>query len=153
MVSSYALSWIQRAPNNQSPWYYLSGIFKGGKFADQPYVKEKALECRERYPTCAHVLSLLVDIWEEEATPESLELAVQVLPPPSRVAPMSGASFGRLTARFAVRVGRGARSWCRTWRRPTRSIGSTARTSSPPAASRASTSPHPAWSIGADKTC
>lgn len=73
----YALSWIQRAPNNQSPWYYLSGIFKGGKFADQPYVKEKALECRERYPTCAHVLSLLVDIWEEEATPESLELAVQ----------------------------------------------------------------------------
>jgi hypothetical protein len=80
--NSYALSWIQRAPNNQSPWYYLSGIFKGGKFADQPYVKEKALECRERYPTCAHVLSLLVDIWEEEATPESLELAVQVLPPP-----------------------------------------------------------------------
>jgi len=91
----YALSWIRKAPNNQSPWYYIAGylhysawlcpgrqpmshrLFKGSRFSELSYVKEKVLECRERYPTCAHALSLLVDIWQEEATTDSLQLAVQ----------------------------------------------------------------------------
>jgi len=54
-------------------------LFKGSRFSELSYVKEKVLECRERYPTCAHALSLLVDIWQEEATTDSLQLAVQVL--------------------------------------------------------------------------
>lgn len=36
------------------------------------------MECSKRYPTCAHAVSLLIDIWEEEGTAESLQLAVQV---------------------------------------------------------------------------
>ncbi len=53
-------------------------MFKGIKFADLPYAKETCLQYQERYPMCAHAVSLLVDMWEEENTSESLQHALQV---------------------------------------------------------------------------
>ncbi len=53
-------------------------MFKGIKFADLPYAKETCLQYQERYPMCAHAVSLLVDIWQEEDTSESLQQALQV---------------------------------------------------------------------------
>jgi protein farnesyltransferase/geranylgeranyltransferase type-1 subunit alpha len=71
----YAFGYIRKAPNNQSPWNYVKGLFKGGRFDEVPELRERCLEFRANFPTCAHVVSLLVDIWLEVDTPESLILA------------------------------------------------------------------------------
>lgn len=36
------------------------------------------LEYREKYPACPHVISLLLDIYEQSNTTEDLKLAVKV---------------------------------------------------------------------------
>jgi len=73
----YAFKYIRKAPNNQSPWTYLKGLFKGSRFDTVPSLKDTCLEFSKNYPTCAHAVSLLVDIYEEEGTKESLNLALE----------------------------------------------------------------------------
>ncbi|KAL6067607.1 Protein farnesyltransferase/geranylgeranyltransferase type-1 subunit alpha [Balamuthia mandrillaris] len=73
----YALSYVQKAPNNPSPWHYLKGQFRGIRFGDIAWVKDTCVEYKERYPTTPHAPSLLVDIYEEEDTVESLTAALQ----------------------------------------------------------------------------
>jgi len=75
---NYALSFIQKAPNNQSPWVYLKGLFKGKNYSIFPSLKNTMLEYREKYPACPHVISLLLDIYEQSNTTEDLKLAVKM---------------------------------------------------------------------------
>eukprot|EP00005_Dracoamoeba_jomungandri_P007313 CAMPEP_0174262900 /NCGR_PEP_ID=MMETSP0439-20130205/16061_1 /TAXON_ID=0 /ORGANISM="Stereomyxa ramosa, Strain Chinc5" /LENGTH=268 /DNA_ID=CAMNT_0015347939 /DNA_START=45 /DNA_END=851 /DNA_ORIENTATION=- len=73
----YAFSIIQRSPNNASPWNYMKGMFKGIKFSDIDGFKETIESCLSKYPICPHVYSLLVDIYEQEETEESLNTAIE----------------------------------------------------------------------------
>lgn len=72
---TFAFSHIKRAPNNQSPWAYLKGLFAKDKFSSVPELKAEVLEFREKYVTSPHAASLLVDIYEQEGTPESVQEA------------------------------------------------------------------------------
>eukprot|EP01112_Ceratiomyxa_fruticulosa_P011481 TRINITY_DN3113_c0_g1_i1.p1 TRINITY_DN3113_c0_g1~~TRINITY_DN3113_c0_g1_i1.p1 ORF type:complete len:325 (-),score=72.70 TRINITY_DN3113_c0_g1_i1:223-1197(-) len=72
----YAFSFIKKSPNNQSPWNYLRGLFGANvPFSAFPIVKSTSLEIKDKFPVCGHVLSLLIDIYEEENNPEDLKLA------------------------------------------------------------------------------
>eukprot|EP00026_Physarum_polycephalum_P002063 Phypoly_transcript_02067.p2 GENE.Phypoly_transcript_02067~~Phypoly_transcript_02067.p2 ORF type:complete len:301 (+),score=63.78 Phypoly_transcript_02067:94-903(+) len=83
----YALRYINKAPNNQSPWAYLKGLLladrpQGGefkfRFSEFPEVKETCLALKEKFVGCAHVVSLLVEIYEAENTKESKEKAKEL---------------------------------------------------------------------------
>jgi len=58
----FAIHYIKKAPNNQSPWAYLRGVVNTGHIGDHAQVKEFCLMCKEKYPTCGHALSMLIDI-------------------------------------------------------------------------------------------
>jgi len=75
---NYALSYIKKAPNNQSPWTYLKGLFKGGRFSDSPTIKQLLTEFSEQYPTSPHAAALLMEIYEEERTKESIQRAIEL---------------------------------------------------------------------------
>jgi len=75
---TYAVSYIKKAPNNQSPWAYLKGLFKGGKFSESPSIKQTLTELSENYPTSPHASALLVDIYEEENTTPSIQKAIEL---------------------------------------------------------------------------
>lgn len=75
---NYALSAIQKAPNNQSPWNYLRGVLRGEKYSSFPSLKPKMLEYAQKYPTCPHVLAFLVDLYRQEKTSSSLEEAAKL---------------------------------------------------------------------------
>jgi len=77
----YALHIIRKAPNNQSPWAYLKGILLNEKFATYPNVKETCLSMKDMYISCPHVLSLLIEISEQENTAESIKTAIQYCEP------------------------------------------------------------------------
>eukprot|EP00011_Vannellida_sp_DIVA3-517-6-12_P002126 CAMPEP_0114626418 /NCGR_PEP_ID=MMETSP0168-20121206/11771_1 /TAXON_ID=95228 ORGANISM="Vannella sp., Strain DIVA3 517/6/12" /NCGR_SAMPLE_ID=MMETSP0168 /ASSEMBLY_ACC=CAM_ASM_000044 /LENGTH=304 /DNA_ID=CAMNT_0001837721 /DNA_START=32 /DNA_END=946 /DNA_ORIENTATION=+ len=74
----YAFSWIQKAPNNQSPWNYIHGFVPNGRISLVKGLKGKCRECVEKYPTSAHALAMLCDILEDEGTIESLTEAAEV---------------------------------------------------------------------------
>jgi len=75
--AQFAWSFIGKSPNNQCGWNFLKGLYKGKKYKDIKGLKEKCLEFKERIPTCPHVVSLLIDIYKEENTTESLQTAIQ----------------------------------------------------------------------------
>jgi len=75
---NYAFDWIKKAPNNQSPWAYIKGLYLNQKIGDQPELKQMSLEFREKYVTSHHVASLLVDIYESEGTVESIQKAKEI---------------------------------------------------------------------------
>jgi len=77
----YAFHYIRKAPNNQSPWVYLKGILRKELFATFPIVKENCLAMKEMYVGCAHVLSLLIDIAEQENTVKSIAEAIELCKP------------------------------------------------------------------------
>eukprot|EP01090_Pellita_catalonica_P012432 TRINITY_DN269_c0_g2_i1.p1 TRINITY_DN269_c0_g2~~TRINITY_DN269_c0_g2_i1.p1 ORF type:complete len:306 (-),score=63.27 TRINITY_DN269_c0_g2_i1:25-942(-) len=63
----YSWQYINRSPNNQSAWNYLRGICRGaGNFSKIEGLKKDLLAFRKRIPTCAHVVSFLVDVYEQE---------------------------------------------------------------------------------------
>jgi len=70
---NYAVEFIRKAPNNQSPWTYLRGLFNKNKFSEHPTFKNLCLELKSKFITSPHVSSLLVDIYEQEGTKESLQ--------------------------------------------------------------------------------
>jgi len=74
----YAFDWIKKAPNNQSPWIYLKGLFIDQKIGDHPELKKLCLEFRNKFTTSPHVASLLVDIYESEGTKESILQAAEL---------------------------------------------------------------------------
>jgi len=67
----YAFKYIMKAPNNQSPWAYLKGLLLNKSYSDFPVVKETCSQLMTKFVACCHILSLLVDINEQENTPES----------------------------------------------------------------------------------
>jgi len=73
----YATEKIKKAPNNESAWNYLTGMVKGRKYAEFPEIEAFCLANKDMWVTCPHVISTLVDICEETAVPEKLELAKQ----------------------------------------------------------------------------
>jgi len=74
----YSFDWIKKAPNNQSPWTYLKGLFINEKISDHPELKKLCLEFREKFVTSPHVASLLLDIYESDGTQESIHKAVEL---------------------------------------------------------------------------
>lgn len=68
----YAQSYIDRAPNNESPFNYISGLLRGRKFADYPIVKEHAEKLYEKQlaepdaKPAPCLLGLLVDVYAQD---------------------------------------------------------------------------------------
>ncbi len=54
-------------------------ILLNKKYEDYPQVKATCLVLKEKFVTCANILSLLVDIYAQENTKESNTLAKEVL--------------------------------------------------------------------------
>ena len=76
----YAWTWIRKSPNNQSPWSYLAAMTAGPAIdvaRDFPELRGQLEDAASRYVTCAHVFSLLVDLYEKEATPAALNKAIE----------------------------------------------------------------------------
>jgi len=76
----YALSFIRKAPNNESPWNYLQGVLKGKQLSEYPGLKDTCQEMFSQYHS-PFLLSLLVDMYEEEAgrgEKESLRKALEL---------------------------------------------------------------------------
>jgi len=77
----YAIRYINKAPNNQSPWAYLKGLLLDPKdnnkfrFEEFPEVKDACLALKDKFVGCAHAVALLVEIYAQENTPESKERA------------------------------------------------------------------------------
>jgi len=76
----FAQKYIKFSPNNESPWVYLKGVIyaNGGKLQNYSQVKSFALEITAKFILCAHARSLLVDIYEEEMSEDSLRKALQL---------------------------------------------------------------------------
>jgi len=74
----YALKYILKAPNNQSPWAYLKGVLLNQKYSDFPEIKASCLQLKEKFVSCPHVVSLLVDINEQENTADSKVMAKEL---------------------------------------------------------------------------
>eukprot|EP01094_Clydonella_sp_ATCC50884_P024883 TRINITY_DN636_c0_g1_i2.p1 TRINITY_DN636_c0_g1~~TRINITY_DN636_c0_g1_i2.p1 ORF type:complete len:345 (+),score=99.78 TRINITY_DN636_c0_g1_i2:94-1035(+) len=70
----FAFKYIARSPNNQSPWNYLRGFMK--PLTAFPSIVERCEEMSKKYILCAHVFSLLVDVYESEGTAESLQKGI-----------------------------------------------------------------------------
>jgi len=74
----FAVSFIRRAPNNQSSWVYLRGLFKDDLSA-LPAVRTLLQQLREQYTTSPHAASLLVDICSKAADrPLAAELCTEL---------------------------------------------------------------------------
>ncbi|KAF2071917.1 hypothetical protein CYY_006774 [Polysphondylium violaceum] len=72
----YSLRSIKLSPNNESPWSYLRGLFKNQKISDYPELLVTLKELKAKYIGCSHVNSLIIDIYEEQSTKDSLEQAL-----------------------------------------------------------------------------
>ena len=78
----YAQAYIDKAPNNESPFNYISGLLRGRRFADYPLVREGAEKLYEKQMNAPdakpspYLLGLLVDIYaqEEELKPKAKAL-------------------------------------------------------------------------------
>eukprot|EP01119_Soliformovum_irregulare_P001480 TRINITY_DN11183_c0_g1_i1.p1 TRINITY_DN11183_c0_g1~~TRINITY_DN11183_c0_g1_i1.p1 ORF type:complete len:316 (+),score=92.87 TRINITY_DN11183_c0_g1_i1:11-958(+) len=75
----YAFSYMQKAPNNQSSWTYMKGLFLNRPYNSIPEFKQRIEEAKSKYVANAHAATLYLDILEKEATKESLEAADKVL--------------------------------------------------------------------------
>jgi len=74
----YTLSFIRRGPNNQSPWAYLKGLFQREPLGKQEELKRLCLEMKEKFISCVHAAALLIDIYLDQFTEESLSKALQI---------------------------------------------------------------------------
>jgi len=77
--ANFAVSFIRKAPNNQSPWTYLKGLFNHEKYANFPTLVKTLQEMKEKYVSCSHASSLLVDIYEQENSKESITQAIELV--------------------------------------------------------------------------
>ncbi|XP_062509961.1 protein farnesyltransferase/geranylgeranyltransferase type-1 subunit alpha-like isoform X1 [Corticium candelabrum] len=82
---SYVLGFIKKAPNNESAWNYLSGILDDQRKSTYGSLKEICLGMLSDHIRSPHLLSFLVDTYEEEALDsknmcreESLSQAIQL---------------------------------------------------------------------------
>jgi protein farnesyltransferase/geranylgeranyltransferase type-1 subunit alpha len=63
----YAVGFIKKAPNNESAWNYLSGILIGQQKSTYGGLKDTCLGMVADHIQSPHLMSFLVDIYEEEA--------------------------------------------------------------------------------------
>lgn len=75
---AYSFTWIKKAPNNQSPWTYVRGLFTDEKFSANPELKKTVLEFHQQLITSPHTASLLVDILEQEEGNDSKKQAIEL---------------------------------------------------------------------------
>jgi protein farnesyltransferase/geranylgeranyltransferase type-1 subunit alpha len=71
----YAQSKICLSPNNECPWNYMIGLCKGTKISSWEEIVTFCAEKEGKWPFCANLLSLIMDIEEEK---ENYEKATQV---------------------------------------------------------------------------
>jgi len=62
---AYAISKISTSPNNECGWNYMIGMCKGHKLTDFEAILSFAFEKESKWPHCANLLSLLIDIADE----------------------------------------------------------------------------------------
>ncbi|KAN0040683.1 hypothetical protein ACTA71_009021 [Dictyostelium dimigraforme] len=75
----FALNHIRHSPNNESPWSYLKGLFKGQIISTvYPSLLDKLLEMKSKYIGCSHVNSIILDIYQEQNTKISLENSLNI---------------------------------------------------------------------------
>mmetsp|Transcript_32140 Transcript_32140/g.44044 ORF Transcript_32140/g.44044 Transcript_32140/m.44044 type:complete len:311 (-) Transcript_32140:110-1042(-) len=68
---------VCRSPNNQSSWSYLRGLLKHfPKLSDE--LEERCRTFIVKHPFCSNVLSLLVDLYCQKATAESVQNAIEL---------------------------------------------------------------------------
>lgn len=67
----YAMDYIRKAPNNESAWNYLQGVLKGKSLCDWPGLKEFCNELFSKNIKSPFLLSIQIDIYEEEARKDS----------------------------------------------------------------------------------
>jgi len=72
----YAKEKISKKPSNESAWNYLVGLIKGRKFSEFPVIEAFCEENKKKWPTCSHVIAVLVDCFEETGNKEKIELAI-----------------------------------------------------------------------------
>jgi len=75
---NFAIDFIKKAPNNESSWTYLRGLFLQDKYNTNPILKQTLLDLKQKFITSPHVVSLLVDIYEQEGTKESIKTALEL---------------------------------------------------------------------------
>jgi len=75
----YALSYCKKAPSNESPWAYIKGLYFGERFSNFPELYSAAEDFSNRFPMCAHSVSLQIDCLEDQGTTKSYEQAITLL--------------------------------------------------------------------------
>ena len=75
----FAFDWIKKAPNNQSPWNYVSGMMKGMSYEEFPTVKSTCEDLLERHVFCSHVKALLVNIYTAQKEYDSARKLLEEL--------------------------------------------------------------------------
>ncbi|ETV95360.1 hypothetical protein H310_11249 [Aphanomyces invadans] len=75
-----AVSYIRRAPHNESPWNYLRGYLRSSHDIDVAPIHRMAEEIYAEHPTtCIFAANLLVDLHVAASTPDSLDKAKEIL--------------------------------------------------------------------------
>uniref|UniRef100_A0A6B2LBA1 Protein farnesyltransferase/geranylgeranyltransferase type-1 subunit alpha n=1 Tax=Arcella intermedia TaxID=1963864 RepID=A0A6B2LBA1_9EUKA len=73
----FAISKISRTPNNESAWNYLLGVIKNHKLSEFPIIQTFCQEKATLWVACPHVLSTLVECYEESQETDKLKQAVE----------------------------------------------------------------------------
>ncbi|EGC38625.1 hypothetical protein DICPUDRAFT_28303 [Dictyostelium purpureum] len=74
----FALGYIKFSPNNESPWSYLRGLFKGQSLLNYQDLLKQLLELKSKYIGCSHVNSIILDFYQEENSKKSLEDSLNI---------------------------------------------------------------------------
>eukprot|EP01095_Lingulamoeba_sp_RSL-Kostka_P012440 TRINITY_DN4949_c0_g1_i1.p1 TRINITY_DN4949_c0_g1~~TRINITY_DN4949_c0_g1_i1.p1 ORF type:complete len:330 (-),score=95.88 TRINITY_DN4949_c0_g1_i1:111-1043(-) len=77
----FAFSWIEKGPNNESPWNYIRGLLNINKenFLNYQNVKDSAIEITKKFPSCCHSLALCVEFFERENDIDGFKECVEKL--------------------------------------------------------------------------
>uniref|UniRef100_K3WEF8 Protein farnesyltransferase/geranylgeranyltransferase type-1 subunit alpha n=1 Tax=Globisporangium ultimum (strain ATCC 200006 / CBS 805.95 / DAOM BR144) TaxID=431595 RepID=K3WEF8_GLOUD len=75
----YALTKIDIAVHNESPWNYIRGLVRGHEDHFAPRLIPKFQTLLETYPDCIFAAGLLVDLYAKQATDDALAAAHQLI--------------------------------------------------------------------------
>jgi len=75
----YALSYVECAIDNESPWNYIRGYFRKRSFKDFPFVKAKCLEWKESIGGASPQLhSFLLEVYRKEGSEDAKNKALEI---------------------------------------------------------------------------
>eukprot|EP00296_Roombia_truncata_P001445 JP437218.1.p1 GENE.JP437218.1~~JP437218.1.p1 ORF type:complete len:200 (-),score=30.86 JP437218.1:21-572(-) len=75
---NFAIKFINKGPNNVSPWNYIRAFVKGQKFSSFPQVSKLIDDLVPSHSgTCANLLAFIVDSHVDAGTPQRLTAAAE----------------------------------------------------------------------------